>query len=266
MNDWIPAVTTSSLLGVLGWLASNLVSTRLKATVEHEFNAKLAQLQGQLDARTAEIEAMRNGVLSAMSGRQTAFDKRRLEAVDQIWAAATSLSVARFTVTMLTILKADELASLLRAGDAKVRGFINSLPAAPSMDQIDSASAAKARPFVTPMVWATYSALSTVCGHAITSWIVLKGGLTSKQFVDEERLKNLVKLALPHRAEYIDQHGAIAAYHLLNELEEQLIVEIQRMLEGVDDDRQRVRRAADIVSLTRQLQEEDSKARIPGVE
>lgn len=258
--DWTPAVTTSTLLLVAAWFLRKLVITRLTASVQHEFNEKLANLQGQVTAKAAEINAMRSGVLDAMSGRHAAFDKRRLEAVDQIWAAATSLATARFMALMLTILKVDAITKAMETGDRKIQGLVDSLAAAPEMNSFDMTSAARARPFLTPMVWATFSAFAAVAANATAQWIALKGGLPADALMDEDKLKQLVTLALPLRREYVEEHGAVAAYQLFDEIESQLIAEIQRMLEGAEVDEIRARRAAELVALTRDLQTEADKA------
>jgi len=254
--EWFPAITTTSILVFAAWMARNLIATRLKSSVEHEFNGKLAGLENELKTKSAEIEAMRHGALTAMSGRQAAIDKRRLEAVDQIWASATSLGRVKMAISMLTVLKLDAIHDALASRDAnKMRQFINAIALAPDATTLDFASAAKAHPFVTPMVWASYSALAAVSGHAIGQWTALKAGVNPKDLMNEDAVKKLVKLALPTRIDYIEEHGAIAAYHLVEELESQLLTEIRLMLNGADDDKASVERAAQIVAHAKKVAE-----------
>ena len=103
---WIPSLATSALLAAALWLGRNLISTRLTKSVAHEFNTKLETLRAQmregeerlkaeLRVKEAEIVALRSGALTALASRQMAFDKRRLEAVDQLWSSITALAPAR---------------------------------------------------------------------------------------------------------------------------------------------------------------------------
>ena len=103
--SWLPSVTTTALLALALWLGRNLIATRLVKSVEHEFNTKLESLRAELrkneeelfkaDLRSkeAEIAALRGGAMTAMASRQVALDKRRLDAVDQLWSALTALDL-----------------------------------------------------------------------------------------------------------------------------------------------------------------------------
>lgn len=79
------------LIATLGWLARNLILTRLKATVQHEFDGKLEALRtdlrkseesfrADLRAKETDIQVLRSGALSGMASRQATLDKRRLQA------------------------------------------------------------------------------------------------------------------------------------------------------------------------------------------
>src|SRR5438105_1233155 len=103
---WFPAITTTALLAAVLWASRELISTRLTRTVQHEFDKKIESLRAdfraseerfkaELREKEAEISALRSGALSVLASRQAALDKRRLEAVDQIWTAFNALSPAR---------------------------------------------------------------------------------------------------------------------------------------------------------------------------
>jgi len=48
LADWIPAVSTTTLLAAGAWLGRNLIVTRLTKSVEHEFNARLETVRAEL--------------------------------------------------------------------------------------------------------------------------------------------------------------------------------------------------------------------------
>src|SRR5437867_6915410 len=119
--NWIPAVSTTTLLAIALWLCRNLIVTRLAKSVEHEFNEKLEKLKAgfrvseerlraDIRAKEAEIATLRSGALLASASRQAAADKRRLEAVDQLWSATTALGPARVISFFMSAINFEEAA------------------------------------------------------------------------------------------------------------------------------------------------------------
>lgn len=206
--DWVPAITTTTLAAGALWLLRNLIVTRLTKSVEHEFNAKLerlradlreadARLKADLRAKEADISVLRSGALTAMASRQMALDKRRLEAVDQLWTAFNSLGGARALSMSLSVIKF-EVAAKHAATDQKAQQFFETIRAGFDPKNIDHASAAKARPFVSATVWATYAAYMAICMHAVIRWHTLRFGLGANDFSDNDAIKKLITAALPH--------------------------------------------------------------------
>lgn len=116
--DWIPAISTTTLLVVAGWLMRSLITTRLTKSVQHEFDAKLEALRTEhrkseesfkadLRAKDAQIELLRNGAISGLASRQAALDKRRIEAVDHLWSAVTELAPAKGASSWMATIKFD---------------------------------------------------------------------------------------------------------------------------------------------------------------
>lgn len=248
------------LLAAALWLGRNLIRARLTKSVEYEFNEKLEQvrtqlreseerLKAELRAKEAEIAALRGGALSALASRQAALDKRRLEAVDQIWSAVTALNPARAISAQMSVIKFENAAKAAER-DPKARQLFEDLGAGFDPRSMDLTGAAKARPFVTPMVWAVFSALQAVAMHGVMRWLVLKGGLGAKDFADHDAITKLIKTALPHYAEYIDKQGAEGYHYVLEALDTKLLTEIQKMLTGAESDKASVEQAASILNLT----------------
>ncbi|NKE72809.1 hypothetical protein [Candidatus Manganitrophus noduliformans] len=263
---WFPALTTTGLLAAALWLGRNLIATRLTKSVEHEFNTKLETLRAQLRdseerlkaelrAKEAEISALRSGALSALASRQAALDKRRLEAVDQLWSSVSALAPARALAATMSVIKF-ETAAPLAEKDPKTRQFFEMIGAGFDPRTLDQSGAAKARPFVSPMVWAIFSAMQAVTVHSVMRWQVLKGGLGSRDFADHEAINKLIKTALPHYAEYIDKNGPSVYYYILEALDSQLIAEIQKMLTGAEADKASIVQAAEILRQSNEVLKE----------
>jgi hypothetical protein len=132
--DWLltPLVTTA-LVSSLLFLFRNSILTRLRASVQHEFNAKLETMRAELRrseellradlrAKESHIEALRSGALSGMASRQALFDQRRLAAVEQLWDGIDKLASFKIACSMMATI--DFKKSLkLSAQDPKVRQF-----------------------------------------------------------------------------------------------------------------------------------------------
>jgi hypothetical protein len=261
---WLPAITTTGLFAAALWLGRQLISTRLTTSVEHEFNKKLEllradmraseeRLKAELREKEAEISALRTGALSALASRQAALDKRRLEAVDQLWASVTALAPARAIAANMSVINF-EFAAKEAERDSSVRQFFEMIGGDFDPKSVDLSGAAKARPFVTPMVWAVFSAIHAVTMHSVMRWHVLKGGLGTSDFADHKAIKKLVVAALPHYADYLEKNGPSVYYYVLEALDARLLTEIQNMLSGVESDKASIEQAAEIVRQANALQ------------
>jgi len=88
-TDWIPAISTSTLLTVIGFLVGTYYKAKVEKGVQHNLDQKLEELRAklrrdeeglkaELRSRDDQIAALRSGALSGMATRQAALDKRRL--------------------------------------------------------------------------------------------------------------------------------------------------------------------------------------------
>lgn len=244
--DWLPAISSTGLLAAVLWLARNVIITRLTRSVEHEFNSKIEQLRAELRAKENEISSLRNGALTAMASRQIAVDKRRLEAVDQLWSATMSLNHAKGISACMSVIKFENAAQISER-DPRVRELFGKFGSGFDMKSFSNTDAQKARPFVSPMAWATYSAMLTVSVHAVLRWQILKDGLGKNDFANTESINKLLKTVLPHQSAYIDKYGPDGYHHLLEELENNILRELQSTLAGNEFDKESVKQAAEIV-------------------
>ena len=62
-GDWIPAISTTSLLAASLWLLRSLISTRLRASVQHEFEQKIVREKGS-------VHEFRNSALCRITMRK----------------------------------------------------------------------------------------------------------------------------------------------------------------------------------------------------
>ena len=255
--DWIPAISTTSLLAIALWLLRSVISTRLKASVKHEFDQKLeAQrtslrnneeaFKADLQSKANEIAALRSGALTGLASRQAALDARRIQAVDQLWSAILALAPAKAVSATMAIVKF-EAAAKLSAENPRAREMFGVLGGQLDPTNLGSKSAAAARPYVSEMAWALFSAYQAIVSVAVLKQQILKSGLDMTEIVDIDTIKRLVAAALPHQAEFVAKHDTGAYHYLLDELESRLLGELRTVLEGVDSDKASVKQAAEIL-------------------
>jgi hypothetical protein len=122
--------------------------------------------------------------------------------------------------------------------------------------KMDTMAAQSARPFVSPVVWASHSAYSAVYGHVAIRMLGLRQGVGDVG--DIEAINKLVVAALPHYEKYMNEHGASAYHYVLDALETKLLSDIQAMLKGSEGDKDAVARAAEIVKLSEAVIRGDS--------
>ena len=171
--DWVPAISMTSLFAAALWLLRSLIITRLKASVQHEFNQKIENLKSslreseesfksELRLKETQIEALRSGALSGLASRQAVLDERRILAVDQIWSAVQRLAPAKSISATIAILKFEE-ALKLSANKKVSREMFKTLSGKIDYQKVkDTKEAETARPFLSDMAWALYSAYQSI--------------------------------------------------------------------------------------------------------
>lgn len=139
------------------------------------------------------------------------------------------------------------------AKDVRVREMFTMMSAGFDPKKVDLSGSAKARPFVSPMAWALFSAYQAIAMQAVLRLQIIKSGIGAKDLLDKDAIAKLVKAALPHQASYIDKFGEAGYHYLLEELEGSLLDEFRKMLAGVEADKASIERAAEILKRSNEL-------------
>lgn len=245
-SDWIPALSVPAALGMAGFWARALLLTRLKRAVSHEYDAKLSELKADLEskqaalkaelqAKQAQLDSFRSAVLSGVTSRQAAVDKRRLEAVDQLWEAVRLLGFAKTGAALMSTIKFEALLKEA-AHNPKAQELVK--PFSVPMDKMSELGIVshKARPYLSSLAWAYYSAYQAILMFAVAQLEMLKSGLNMPELLNSDRVVKLANAALPGYEKYLAEHGTTGAFYLLDELESKLLAELTRTLkEGAGD-------------------------------
>jgi hypothetical protein len=260
--DW---VTVVALIIYAALLVAQFVFTKwVERGIQYRFDGKIENLRAELRAneerfksdlraKEAEISALREGALSGRANRQALLDKRRLEAVEKIWAAVIGLGPAKGVSASMSIIKYDAVAKGI-SKDPNLRQLIEAI--LPTTDGFPKNIAMNEQPFVSQLAWAYFFAYIVLIRVAYLQAEALRAGIEEPlKLLDLEKLKDVLKAALPHKSQLIAT-GQLAAFHdLLNELEDKLLVELKKMLEGRDLDEAAVVQAKHIVDASKKLSE-----------
>lgn len=264
--DWVFSTFSSvGLIAALAWLLRSIIETRLRASVQHEFNEKLESFRADLrqseegfkaDLRAKEnqIEALRSGALSGLVSRQTVLDKRRMEAIEQLWGAIEKLAPLKMPASMMACVKY-EWASERAAQDQKVRKFFETIANTCPPEKFPKTDAHRSRPFVSDLAWALFSAYLAILGGSIGKLQILKNGLP-RDILKADHVTAATKAALPTYSAYIDKYGDAGCYQLLDILEAELLKELRRILAGEESDKASVEQASKIMQAVAKLQEQ----------
>lgn len=265
LTDWVPALTTTGLLSLALWLSRALITARLTRSVQHEFDQKLEQLKSEfrtaektleasLAQRSAELESLRTGALSGITQRRALFDKRRLEAIDQLWGTWIANQSARSLAMTMSVMKLENIAEQVTRDD-RMREFVKVSGGGFDTSKLDYVTANLARPYVSDMAWALFSAMQAITGYYVAHWVALSHGVDSRKMVANEAVQKLILAVAPEYKEYLESNGLSASYHLLERFDTLLLAELRRMATDSQQDKESVEQAAQILEYARNLNE-----------
>lgn len=256
--EWFPAITSSTLLAVIGFAIGTAYKARVERSIQHSFDAKLEGLKATIRESDTQIAALRAGALSGLVNRQANVDKRRMEAVERLWGEAVAYGryapLAMLAGAMDIILK-----NAVGSGrDAqKTREFAEMMLKSADLHEPKPMShgADMERPFLDPVCWALFSAYRQCAMYPAMLLQLAKVGVGPKILESSPAVLQALKAALPEHSEYIDKQGLSSLFHLLPSLQEKLLSALVGSLSGRESSDAAVRHAAEILE---KVQEADA--------
>jgi hypothetical protein len=263
------AIYILTAIGV--FIGRNWLKASIERAVQHRFDEKIEALRtelrkgeetfkSELRLKETEIAALRDGILNGRAQRQALFNQRRMQAVERVWSAINILAPFRVVSEFMARINFSVVAEEA-AGDRRIQEFAAMITKnVPDMKTFEI-PAKNEQPFVSALAWAYFSAYQMVVLAAYMRAKVLEFGLNNAaKLFNNEPIKALLKAALPHQSEYIDQYDASAYHFLLDELQERLLAELQKMLRGEDQDAASVAQAAIIMKLVGEVRAQTERA------
>ncbi|NGO51564.1 hypothetical protein [Allomesorhizobium camelthorni] len=233
-------------------------------TLKSELRRSEEQFTADLREKDRQLRTLTDTTLSLRSTRQMALAARRLQAVEQLWAAKVAIDRMKMAANFMSGLNLEELFKAAEKDDPSIKtlgAMLNQLSGVDLGKEASEASVLSERPFLSPDVWVLFSAYQSVMTHSVVIIKNLALG-TTKFLKKEDVLKPLMLLALPEYKNYIEQYGFSGYYHLLDILEQKLLNAITEMLDGKSLDDATLKRSAEIMAAVRGLNIE-AKPEIP---
>jgi hypothetical protein len=238
---WILSVLAGgTLAGVLlaaaGWLARNWILTRLKASVQHEFDQKLEQLRSDLRRSEDALRDVRSTGLQALAAKETARDARRIEGIEAVWQATLECKKHSGVAASLAVMNYDEVCNRIAAEPKLQQAFQITLQDADPLHLRDAKilRGETARPWVSPLLWALHTAYRTSVAYANAIAHTLKLGFDPRRFLSSERIYEVVAAALPDQAQSLKPFRPLLIPTTLELLETKLLIAIVDELNGAE--------------------------------
>lgn len=271
-QDWLPWISFLISLGVplAIFIGRNWLKARIEKGVQHRFDLKIEgmradlreseeRLKSALRNGESEIAILRNAVLAGSAGRQALLDKRRFEAVERIWKAINDMAQLKGLSSMMAIMNVKEVAK--EVGDPRMQQVLSMIGAGtPDMRDVKNI-ARDERPFLPDLAWAYFTAYSTILYGNLVVYQMLKTGVKDfEKYIKRDGSKEILKAALPHQSKWIDDNQPETYHYLLDELENNLLLELKKILDGVEVDAAEITKARKILNAVNQAAGEKEKA------
>ena len=262
--QWSPTIVTITIWSVL-FVGRNWLKTKIVAGIEHNFNSKLEELRSEhrkfeetfkseLRSKESEISTLREAVITGRNQRQALVDKRKIQAVENLWKGVIELKRFHGVAAMMAVINYENVVAEAPKNPKMRKMFETINSKSPNIEDYDTNLPANERPFVSPLAWAYFSALQAIVIIAYMRAKTLESGIDgAEKFINEDAAKNLVKIALTHRSAYIDERGAYSFYYLIEELENELLNELNKVLDGKLVDRENIHQAAEIMKAVKEV-------------
>ncbi|MEW8603106.1 MAG: hypothetical protein AB2594_00140 [Candidatus Thiodiazotropha sp.] len=253
INAWIPSITTSSIVLILLWLGRKLILTRLTHSVKHEYDVKFEKLRDDLNKNSIQMKSLSSGALSGIINRQNAQYKRQVLAVDQIWNSVIQMKPAKVFAAQLGAYKFDTMMKAVTE-NPHLKEVIDVIGDDFDRNCLNGIDAEKARPFISDLAWAYYSAYNLILRNYYVKYLMIQKSLDKTEIIENPIVIKVLVVALPHREEAIQKHGHEIFHTYLEELETLLLNELKSLLLGDKASEESIKQANLILKVVENLQ------------
>lgn len=265
LPSWVDVVWTAAILSGLGYFFRDRLAKLIDARLQHGYNAELEKLKDELSRSSKEIETLRSSVLSLRAQRQAGVEKRKLEAIDQLWAAVKALQPRKAQSSIMAVIKFESAVKRAK-DDPKVREYFELIGGGKvADDKHPSHQAHDAQPYVSPLAWALFDAYQAAVSYLFLQLTILKTGMDAEMIKDPKEMIGLLSEALPDWKAALETQGTRTFPEAIDEIEKRLLAELQNMILGDEDDEQQIARASRIAAKISEANRNELQAKAAAV-
>ncbi|MEX0809940.1 MAG: hypothetical protein WD044_14540 [Dongiaceae bacterium] len=262
--DWIPAISTSTLLGIAGFILGTYYKARTEKGIQHKFDRRLEELRAKLrqdeeDFRAnlrrkdEELAAIRSGALSGLFSRNATLDERRLKAAEAVWSAVVNLGKFKALAELSKGIKMDAAIDAAAQGDQqaqKMQKFSETILNAFELGDLKLLQMPdKERLFIPPMIWAHFTAYKLVVFYPYAQFTAMRTGMGQKMLSHPKEIADVVKSVLSQATKVLDEHGPRALPYFVEPLENELLDKLIGMISPEAVDENAIKQAAKITAV-----------------
>ena len=232
--DWILHALELLVLVVVLPVGGILLRNWIKSSIQHRYNEQLEYLKHELRDYGSQIESTRNSILEMAGAYRNAVERRRLQAVDEIWKG--TLTLKRFASPTVELLAHLDIETVVeRPEGPKVKdSFQKSFQFSPSPKEIAEeqsvVTAREARPWVSPLIWTTFTAYEAIVVFSTTQALLFKKGLDPRVIQNPDKTEKFVQFALKSTKFENVQFNNASCPALLEQLESELLFHFQKTI------------------------------------
>lgn len=240
----------------LAWMGRNFITEFLKNAIKYDYDEKIEKLKAEIKSNESDILALRSGALSGVVERQKVLFGKQVLAVEKLWANVILLMPAKNASMLMQSLDYHEWAKKSEQ-DGEVRKVFEVLGNTTlDFEKIRNLNALDIRPFVTEILWAYYWAYQSILIHDLMKIQLIKIGTNIDKIDDTKHLEKLLVVALPEYKEMIERNKTTSYYHFLEPLENKILDEIKKILDGKESDKDNIEKAKMILDIANTLNKE----------
>ncbi|WP_249694370.1 hypothetical protein [Stappia sp. WLB 29] len=263
-DEWIASISSSTIVMVLGFFFGNYYKSKVEKSIQNNYDRKIETLRSafrrdeekfraDLQAKGRQIEALRTGVLAGLASRHAELDRRRLDAIENMWRTVVELEKYKNIHKIMQRIDVDAALKISEEDNdeaRKIRSFAELMLGGVGVtgsESIGSNSLQVERLHVPPVLWALYKAYMSALIHPIAQLLVIKNGLGAKMLSDPADFVDLVRSIFPENSDIIDNLGEYSIYFLIEEMEVNLLSEMKSTLIKADSSDEALNQAAKII-------------------
>lgn len=250
----------TGLVVTAAWMSRKWWGEWIAQRVRGDVEAELEGLRSQMRTRENEISALRETGLSNVRTSQAALTQRRLQAVDDLWQGVEDWGKLSGTLMVMSIIKFEDVPKHLTA-DPKAMSQMQAMLRGANVEFTGlGAKAHSARPYISDLAWALFSAYQVLFGWAaFQAKVFVLGGMPLESYLKDEGVAEMLTKAMPDMADYIKTNWMAAQIHLPEVLRQRILTELRGALDGKEQDAASVERAAAIQKAVIESQAELTK-------